>query len=158
VLADGGFRAPHSQCQHHCCYTHCLNPYPSPHFAVCPWRQSVSASRPAAPLFLQLNLYFALTRPTTSLHASFSPRVSNRIDPVALASQCVATLPNQNHALRSLLSLTLLCLDPPFPYRIDPVALASECQRKYACSTTVGDLPGKNNPGQEVILQVGYMC
>lgn len=25
---------------------------------------------------------------------------------------------------------------------------------KYVCSTAVADLPGKNNPGQEVILQV----
>lgn len=38
--------------------------------------------------------------------------------------------------------------------RVDPAALASECQRKFACSTTVEDLPGKNNPGQAVILQV----
>ncbi|KAF6250354.1 hypothetical protein COO60DRAFT_1576296 [Scenedesmus sp. NREL 46B-D3] len=38
-------------------------------------------------------------------------------------------------------------------FLIDPSALAAECQRKYACSTSVNDLPGKNNPGQEVILQ-----
>jgi hypothetical protein len=37
---------------------------------------------------------------------------------------------------------------------MDPSALAAECQRKYACSTSVNDLPGKNSAGQEVILQV----
>lgn len=43
-------------------------------------------------------------------------------------------------------------------FLLEPSALAAECQRKYACSTTVGDLPGKNNPGQEVILQVRGEC
>lgn len=38
-------------------------------------------------------------------------------------------------------------------FLIDPAALAAECQRKFACSTSVNDLPGKNNAGQEVILQ-----
>lgn len=42
--------------------------------------------------------------------------------------------------------------------RIDPALLAAECQKKFACSTSVNDLPGKNNPGQEVILQVGGVC
>lgn len=36
---------------------------------------------------------------------------------------------------------------------IDPAVVAAECQRLFACSTSVADLPGKHNPGQEVILQ-----
>lgn len=56
----------------------------------------------------------------------------------ALLSRHAAVVPLRRAALR----------------RVDPAALASECQRKFACSTTVEDLPGKNNPGQAVILQV----
>lgn len=50
-----------------------------------------------------------------------------------------------------LLALLLTC-------SIDPTALAAECQKKFACSTSVQALPGKNNPGQEVILQVRSCC
>jgi translation initiation factor 2D len=32
-------------------------------------------------------------------------------------------------------------------------AVASECQKKFACSTSVAELPGKNNPGFEVVIQ-----
>ncbi|KAF8056147.1 Eif2d [Scenedesmus sp. PABB004] len=38
-------------------------------------------------------------------------------------------------------------------FLVDPAAVASEAQRKYAAATSVADLPGKHNPGQEVILQ-----
>lgn len=38
-------------------------------------------------------------------------------------------------------------------WQVSPDVLASECQRKFACSCTVNDLPGKGQ-GQEVIIQV----
>jgi translation initiation factor 2D len=38
-------------------------------------------------------------------------------------------------------------------YLVDVDACAIELRSKLACSTTVADLPGKNNPGQEVVCQ-----
>lgn len=38
-------------------------------------------------------------------------------------------------------------------YLLDADALAAELRAKLACSTTVADLPGKNNPGREVLVQ-----
>lgn len=37
-------------------------------------------------------------------------------------------------------------------FLIDPSAVAAECQRKFACSSTTHDLPGKNQ-GMEVVIQ-----
>lgn len=38
-------------------------------------------------------------------------------------------------------------------YLVDVDACAAELRSKLACSTTVADLPGKNNPGKEVLVQ-----
>jgi translation initiation factor 2D len=38
-------------------------------------------------------------------------------------------------------------------YLVDVEACAAELRSKLACSTTVGELPGKNNPGHEVVCQ-----
>ncbi|KAG2432033.1 hypothetical protein HYH02_013103 [Chlamydomonas schloesseri] len=40
-------------------------------------------------------------------------------------------------------------------FLVDPEVVAGECQRKFACSTSVVDLPGKNT-GQEVVLQGSF--
>ncbi|KAM5550144.1 hypothetical protein ABKV19_001207 [Rosa sericea] len=40
-------------------------------------------------------------------------------------------------------------------FLVDPEALASELQKKFACSTTVAELPGKK--GQEVLVQGGVI-
>lgn len=41
-------------------------------------------------------------------------------------------------------------------FLMDPEALASELQKKFACSTTVAELPGKK--GQEVLIQGGVIA
>jgi translation initiation factor 2D len=38
-------------------------------------------------------------------------------------------------------------------YLVDADACAAELRSKLACSTSVGELPGKNNPGREVVCQ-----
>ncbi|GMH37190.1 hypothetical protein BSKO_05063 [Bryopsis sp. KO-2023] len=39
------------------------------------------------------------------------------------------------------------------PFLLDVGELASACQKKFACSTTVSDLPGKTSKGQELVVQ-----
>ena len=38
-------------------------------------------------------------------------------------------------------------------FLVAPEDVAAECQKKFACSTTIDDLPGKGNRGKEVTVQ-----
>jgi translation initiation factor 2D len=42
-------------------------------------------------------------------------------------------------------------------YLVDVEACAAELRSKLACSTSVSELPGKNNPGHEVLVQGGVV-
>ena len=113
----------------------------------CP--RSVSASSPAALVTSAMRCQSCAPsphcrpRPLSGLTPLHLPRSVSASSPAALLS------PAMRHQ-----SCPPPCC-PRSPGRVDPTALASECQRKFACSTTVEDLPGKNSYGQAVILQVG---
>ena len=42
-------------------------------------------------------------------------------------------------------------------YLVDVEACAAELRAKLACATSISELPGKNNPGHEVLVQGGVV-
>lgn len=52
------------------------------------------------------------------------------------------------------LRITRLGCARPITRSVDPAVVAADCQKRFATATTLAPLPGKHNPGQEVLVQV----